>query len=166
MRALNQEESKLTTEFRTSCSRRRRPARSSSTTRRELAGLSDAEIAAAAEAAKERGLAGKWVIAAAEHDAAAGAGVADQSRASASGCSTRRSMRAERGDANDTRAIIRRLAQLRAERAKLLGFPTYAAYALDDQMAKTPENAIKLLTDLVAAGDGEGARRSGATCRS
>ena len=39
---------------------------------------------------------------------------------------------------NDTKAIVARLAQLRAQQAKLLGFPTYAAYVLDDQMAKTP----------------------------
>ncbi len=44
-----------------------------------------------------------------------------------------------------------RLAQLRAQRAKLLGFPTHAAYVLDDQMAKTPDHALKLLTDMVAA---------------
>jgi peptidyl-dipeptidase Dcp len=59
--------------------------------------------------------------------------------------------RAEQGDANDTRAVVRRLAELRAERAELLGYPTYAAYALDDQMAKTPEAAVKLLTDVVPA---------------
>jgi peptidyl-dipeptidase Dcp len=41
------------------------------------------------------------------------------------------------------------MAELRAEKAKLLGFPTWAAYALATQGAKTPENAIKLLTDLV-----------------
>jgi peptidyl-dipeptidase Dcp len=59
--------------------------------------------------------------------------------------------RAEHGDSADTRAVVRRLAQLRAERAKLLGFRTYAAYALDNQMARTPEAAITLLSDLVPA---------------
>jgi peptidyl-dipeptidase Dcp len=44
---------------------------------------------------------------------------------------------------------VQRLSQLRAERAKLLGYPTYSAYALDNQMAKTPDAAVKLLTDLV-----------------
>jgi peptidyl-dipeptidase Dcp len=56
-----------------------------------------------------------------------------------------------RGDSNDTREIILRLAQLRPERARLLGFPSLAAYVLDDQMAKTPEGAIRLLTDLASA---------------
>jgi peptidyl-dipeptidase Dcp len=59
--------------------------------------------------------------------------------------------RAERGDANDTRATIARLAQLRAEKAALLGFPNYAAWNLTDQMAKTPEAAKKFLDALVPA---------------
>jgi peptidyl-dipeptidase Dcp len=59
--------------------------------------------------------------------------------------------RAERGDANDTRATIARLAQLRAEKAALLGFPNYAAWNLTDQMAKTPDAAKKFLDALVPA---------------
>lgn len=59
--------------------------------------------------------------------------------------------RAEKGDANDTRQIVQRLTQLRAQKAKLLGFPNYAAYNLADQMAKTPEAALKLLNDTVPA---------------
>ncbi|HEX9160500.1 MAG TPA: M3 family metallopeptidase, partial [Thermoanaerobaculia bacterium] len=57
----------------------------------------------------------------------------------------------QHGGPNDTRAIVTRLAQLRADKAQLLGYPTYAAYSLDDQMAKTPENAFKLMTDMVPA---------------
>src|SRR3546814_524217 len=59
--------------------------------------------------------------------------------------------RTEHGDENDTRKTIQRLAQLRAQKAKLLGYDTFAAYQLADQMAKTPENALKLLTDTVPA---------------
>jgi peptidyl-dipeptidase Dcp len=59
--------------------------------------------------------------------------------------------RAERGDANDTRATIARLAQLRAQKAALLGFPNYAAWNLTDQMAKTPEAAISFVNALVPA---------------
>jgi peptidyl-dipeptidase Dcp len=59
--------------------------------------------------------------------------------------------RAERGDANDTRANIARLAQLRAQKAALLGFPNYAAWNLTDQMAKTPEAAKHFLDALVPA---------------
>ena len=57
--------------------------------------------------------------------------------------------RAERGGANDTRDTIARLAQLRAQKAKLLGFPNYAAWKLEDQMAKTPDAALKFMDALV-----------------
>src|SRR3989475_5705448 len=68
--------------------------------------------------------------------------------------------RAERGDSNDTREIVRRLAQLRAQRAQLLGYPSLAAYVLDDQMAKTPDAAIKLLSDLVPAATAQARREA------
>jgi peptidyl-dipeptidase Dcp len=60
-------------------------------------------------------------------------------------------MRAERGGENDTRGTIARLAQVRAQKAQLLGFPTYAAWKLEDQMAKTPEAAIHFMNALVPA---------------
>jgi len=59
--------------------------------------------------------------------------------------------RAERGDKNDTRATIARLAQLRAQKAKLLGYTSYAAWRLADQMAGTPETAVKFMDELVPA---------------
>ena len=116
----------------------------------QLAGLSDADIAAAADAAKERKLDGKWVLplqnttlqpvlmSLQDHDVRAKVLQASETRT-------------EHGDDNDTRGIIQRLAQLRAAKAKLLGFPNYAAYNLGDQMAQTPEHALKLLTDTVPA---------------
>ncbi len=55
------------------------------------------------------------------------------------------------GGAHDTRPIVQRLAQLRARKAQILGYPTWAAYVLDDQMAKTPAAAQKLLTNMVPA---------------
>ena len=58
--------------------------------------------------------------------------------------------RAEKGDANDTRDTIASIAQLRAQRAALLGYPNYAAYALVDQMAKTPEAVQQFLKQLIS----------------
>src|SRR5208283_103191 len=60
-------------------------------------------------------------------------------------------MRTEHADSNDTSELIKRLSELRAERAKLIGFSNYADYMLQNQMAKTSSAAIKLLTDLVPA---------------
>ncbi|KRG45153.1 dipeptidyl carboxypeptidase [Stenotrophomonas pictorum JCM 9942] len=116
----------------------------------QLAGLSDGDIAAAEDAAKGRKLDGKWVLS-----------LQNTTQQPALGSLQDRDVRAkvlqasetrtEHGDTNDTRAIIQRLAQLRAAKAKLLGFPNYAAYNLTDQMAQTPEHALKLLTDTVPA---------------
>lgn len=116
----------------------------------QLAGLSEGDIAAAEDAAKGRKLDGKWVLS-----------LQNTTQQPALGSLQDRDVRAkvlqasetrtEHGDANDTRKIIQRLAQLRAAKAKLLGFPNYAAYNLTDQMAQTPEHALKLLTDTVPA---------------
>ena len=56
--------------------------------------------------------------------------------------------RGENGGATDNRAIIKEMVALRAERAKLLGFDTFADYRLDDQMAKTPAAARELLENV------------------
>lgn len=58
--------------------------------------------------------------------------------------------RNEKGDANDTRDTIETMAQLRAQKAALLGYPNYAAYALTDEMAQTPTAVEKFLGGLVA----------------
>ncbi len=57
--------------------------------------------------------------------------------------------RTEKGDENDTREVIKRIAEIRAEKAALLGFPNYAAWSLRDQMAKTPEAVREFLRKLV-----------------
>src|SRR5439155_9945111 len=49
---------------------------------------------------------------------------------------------------NDTRAAIAELAQLRAQKAKLLGYPNWAAYKLEDQMAVTPQAAEDFMRQL------------------
>ncbi|WP_073230742.1 M3 family metallopeptidase [Pedobacter caeni] len=59
--------------------------------------------------------------------------------------------RAEKGDANDTRKIISRIAQIRAQQAQLLGFKNYATWKLQDQMAKTPEAVEAFFRQLVPA---------------
>lgn len=59
--------------------------------------------------------------------------------------------RAEKGDQNDTRATILRLAEIRATKASILGFPNYAAWTLQDQMAKTPQAVQDFLKKLVPA---------------
>jgi peptidyl-dipeptidase Dcp len=81
--------------------------------------------------------------------------------------------RGDNGGAHDNNAIITEILQLRAERAKLLGFPTHAHWRLENSMAKTPERAMELMeavwkpavarvheevADMQALADKEGAR--------
>lgn len=59
--------------------------------------------------------------------------------------------RGSRGDAHDTRELVRRIARLRADRAALLGFPNHAAYVLSDQMAGSAEAVQEMLGSMTAA---------------
>ncbi|MDW5289979.1 peptidyl-dipeptidase Dcp [Formosa sp. PL04] len=60
-------------------------------------------------------------------------------------------LRNEKGDDNDTRKTIERIAIIRAEQASILGFKNYAEWKLQDQMAKTPEAVQEFLDQLVPA---------------
>lgn len=148
LRALNQEESKLTTSFQNKLLGGTKAGALVIDDRAALAGLSEGEIAAAADAARRRGMDGKWVLPL-QNTTQQPAQVSLTNRATRERLFVASTTRAEHGDSNDTRGLVERLAHLRAEKARLLGFPTYAAYKLNDQMAKTPDAAIKLLTDLV-----------------
>ena len=150
LRALNQEESTLTTKFREHVLADTDASAIVVDTKAELAGLPDSDIAAAADRAKERKLDGKYVLTL-QNTTQQPALTYLTNRAVRERLFNASIQRGNHGGPNDTKAIVTRLAQLRATKAKLLGFSTYAAYSLDDQMAKTPENAIKLLSDLVPA---------------
>jgi len=123
-----------------------------------LAGLSDAQIAAAERTGKDRKQDG-FVIPLQNT-------TQQPDLASLSNRATRQAIfehswnRTERGDANDTRNTIARLAQLRAQKAKLLGFPSFAAWKLEDQMAKTPAAALKFMDAIVPAATGQSAREA------
>ncbi|MEO7066190.1 MAG: peptidyl-dipeptidase Dcp [Rhodanobacter sp.] len=150
LKTLNEEESTLSTQFTNKLLAATKDAALVVDDKSKLAGLSDAEIAAAARAAKSRGLVGKWVLPLQNT-------TQQPELQSLSDRATRHALfeaswnRAERGDANDTRKTIERLAQIRAQQAKLLGFPNYAAWKLDDQMAKTPETAMAFMDKLAPA---------------
>ena len=148
LRELNKEESSLSTEFQNKLLAATKAGALVVHDKSEFAGLSDGEVAAAESAAKERKLDGTWVLPL-QNTTQQPAQAELTNRATREKLFKASTERTEHGDANDTRAAITRLAQLRADKAKLLGYPTYAAYSLDDQMAKTPEHAIKLMTDMV-----------------
>ena len=149
LRALNREQASLTNEFGRKLMAATRAGGVVVDDVNQLAGLSSGEIAAAAGAAQARGLAGRWLLPL-QNTTQQPAQSSLQNRALRQRLFEASTMRAARGDSNDTRQVILRLAQLRPERAKLLGFPSLAAYGLDQTMAKTPENALRLLTQLAA----------------
>jgi len=112
-----------------------------------LAGMSEAQLAAAAQAAQAKHTQGYVVPLQNTTQQPAFSYLSERS--------TRQAIfdnswnRTERGDANDTRTIVSRLAQLRAQRAQLLGFANHASWALKNQMAKTPEMALQFMDALV-----------------
>ncbi len=116
--------------------------------RARLAGLPQAAIDAAADAAAARDLEGQFLITLQNttgqppntylHDRALRQQIHEASIA-----------RGSRGNAHDNREIVATVMQLRAERARLLGYPTHAAYVLADQTALTPDAVDDMLTALV-----------------
>lgn len=113
----------------------------------ELAGLSDDFIDAAAATAKAKGKAGKWVIT-----------LSNSSVMPFLQYSSNRKLREEvwtayknrcnNGNEFDNNSIAIRLASMRAEKAKLLGYKTHAHYGLEESMAKTPEKVMEFLNQL------------------
>jgi len=150
LRKLNKEESTLNTDFRKKVLADTDASAIVIDDKSQLAGLSDSDIAAAAERAKDRKMPGKWVLTL-QNTTQQPSLVYLQNRALRERLFKASSMRGNHGGPNDTKALITRLSQLRADKAKLLGYPNWDTYVLDDQMAKTPENALKLLNDLVPA---------------
>jgi len=113
-------------------------------TKADLAGLTPSLVASYKAAADERKLEGKWVVV--------------NTRSSVDPFlseSSRRDLRervwkafknrGDNGDANDTNATVKTIVKLRADRAKLLGFASHAAWRMDDTMAKDPEAAKALM---------------------
>ncbi len=149
LKKLNEELSTLSNTFITKLLEATKKGAFVTTSKSALAGFSEARLAAAAEDAKERKVEG-FVIPLQNT-------TQQPDLVSLSERSTRQTIfenswnRTEHGDANDTRDTIARTAQVRAQKAKLLGFPSFAAWTLEDQMAKTPDAALNFMDALVPA---------------
>lgn len=115
---------------------------------RNMKGLPTSEIQAASLKAKEKKLSSKYIIS-----------LSNTTQQPALQYLTDREtrhklyqnswIRAEKNDSNDTRKIIIRLSRIRSEKANILGFNNYSEWALQNQMAKTPKNVEKFLSDLI-----------------
>jgi peptidyl-dipeptidase Dcp len=113
-------------------------------TEADLAGLPDSFIAAAKAAAEERKLAGKAVVTLSRSSVEPFLKSADR-RDLREKVYRAFVARGDNGNANDNNETIVEVLALREESAKLLGYPTFAAYRLEDSMAKTPEAVRGLL---------------------
>lgn len=149
IREINERLSSITTEFRNNLLALTKERSVLIDDVNALKGMSDADIAAAAEAAKARGEDGKYLLT-----------ITNTTRqpvlTSLDNRETRKKVwlaSANRGLGEngglDNRPLVLELAKLRAERAKILGYDTFAAFKLEDQMASNPEAAKKMLQDLV-----------------
>lgn len=115
--------------------------------RADLAGLSGNAIAAAAEAAKARDLEGKYVLAL-MNTTGQPPEVDLANRALRERLQQASLARGSHGGDFDNRVVVLRLARLRAERARLLGYANHAAYVLEDETARTTTAVNKLLSEL------------------
>ena len=116
----------------------------------QLDGLSATVIADAAQAAAERGLNDRWLIPLL-NTTQQPALSALRNRQTRENLFNAGWTRTQKGDENDTRALILRLTALRARQARLLGFEDYASWSIADQMAKTPAAALEFMRGIVPA---------------
>ncbi|WP_394229407.1 M3 family metallopeptidase [Shewanella colwelliana] len=149
IRVLNEEQSTLTNEFSQRLLRLTKEIAVIVDSAGELKGLSDSEIRAAKADAKAQGHEGKYLIS-----------ITNTTRQPILAKLENRELRqqvwqasSDRGMSgdNETASLVSRLAQLRAERAALLGYDSWADYRLTPQMAKTPEAVYEMFGSMVPA---------------
>ncbi|HIC8744044.1 TPA: peptidyl-dipeptidase Dcp [Klebsiella aerogenes] len=116
----------------------------------QLDGLAADEIAAAADAARDKGLHDRWLLALTNttQQPALQALADRQTRHNLFAAGWTRN---QKGDANDTRELVLRLAEIRARKAELLGVTDYASWSMADQMAKTPSEALAFMRRIAPA---------------
>ncbi|MBQ1782723.1 MAG: M3 family metallopeptidase [Gammaproteobacteria bacterium] len=147
IRALNEEHSSLVSKFSQNLLKASSDAAVVVDSKEQLAGLSDAEIQMAAEEAKAKGLEGKYLLPI-TNTTRQPVLMSLKDRALRQKVWEASANRAISGD-TDNRPLVQRMIEIRAERAKLLGFNNWAEYSLEPQMAKSPQAALAMLTTMV-----------------
>ena len=146
LKAYNGELAKLSTTFSQNVLKEANASALVADSREELAGLSDKAIDAAAAKAKERGLEGKYVIPVVNTSGQASLSSLTN-RAERTKLMAASLARGSRGGEFDNREVVLKITKLRAEKAALLGYPNFAAYALEDQTAHDTAAVNKLLAE-------------------
>ncbi|HEX3481370.1 MAG TPA: M3 family metallopeptidase [Kofleriaceae bacterium] len=149
LKKLNEELSSLSTRFRQNVLAATKDGAVVVDDVQQLDGLSQEQIGAAAEAAKARGLDGKWVIAL--QNTTIQPPLAQMKNRALRERVFRASVMRGRGGSSDNTAVVSRIIELRAKKAALLGYPNYAAYALAEETAGTPGAVNRILDQLAPA---------------
>ncbi len=118
--------------------------------KKDLEGLPAGVIEGAAETAKEKGLEGKWVFTLSKPSMIPFLQYA-KNRDLREKIYRGYFMRGNNGGKNDNKATVAKIVKLRVEKARLLGFESYAAYVVDENMAKTPASVNEFLGKLWTA---------------
>ncbi len=113
----------------------------------DLDGLPQSAIDGAAELAKEKKMDGKWIFTISKPSMIPFLQYA-KNRALREKIYRAYFMKCDNGDKNDNKEIVIKIANLRVKKAHLLGYKSYAAYVIDDNMAKTPEAVNDFLAKL------------------
>ncbi|WP_423140583.1 M3 family metallopeptidase [Parablastomonas sp. CN1-191] len=149
LKGYNQQLSNLTTQFSQLLTKGTNAA-SPAFDKAQLAGMSEGDLAAAAKAAEARGMAGKYVIPLQNTTQQPSLPTLDN-RATRQALFDASWTRSVRGDQYDTRALIKQIVGLRAQKAALLGYPDWATLTLQDRMVKTPAEALGFMQQMVPA---------------
>lgn len=150
LKALNQEAARLSTQFTNKLLAATKAGGLVVNDVQQLAGLSPSDLAVAQAAARARGLENAWLLVL-QNTTQQPALQALEDRTTRQALFHAAMTRSEKGDDNDTRDLVLRLAEVRAGQAKLLGFASFAAWQLQDQMAKTPDAAFAFMRNIVPA---------------
>lgn len=147
LKQVNQELASLSTQYSNKLLEARKQGGVFFSDAKELDGLSTDEIEAAASDAKNAGQTGKYLLAL-QNTTQQPLLQNLKNRATREKLFKASWQRAEKGDANDTRETIEKLAKLRLKKAQILGKKSFAEWKLQDQMAKNPEAAVKLMNQI------------------
>ncbi|WP_273759306.1 peptidyl-dipeptidase Dcp [Pantoea ananatis] len=161
LKALNQEAARLSTQFTNKLLAATKAGGLVVNDVQQLAGLSPSDLAVAQAAAAARGLENAWLLVL-QNTTQQPALQSLEERSTRQALFHAAMTRSEKNDDNDTRALVLRLAQVRAEQAKLLGFASFAAWQLQDQMAKTPDAAFAFMRNIVPAARARAEREAAA----
>lgn len=161
LKALNQEAARLSTQFTNKLLAATKAGGLVVNDVQQLAGLSPSDLAVAQTAAAARGLENAWLLVL-QNTTQQPALQSLEDRPTRQALFHAAMTRSEKNDDNDTRALVLRLAQVRAEQAKLLGFASFAAWQLQDQMAKTPDAAFAFMRNIVPAARARAEREAAA----